>query len=53
VRDEPQDLKGLKEGELPVQWDTTATTLYVGITLFPLGRNVFGNEAENLSDLLE
>ena len=32
---EPQTVKGLQEGELPIQWDTTGTKLYVWDRPFP------------------
>jgi len=32
---EPQTVKGLQEGELPIQWDTTGTKLYVWDRTFP------------------
>jgi serine/threonine protein kinase len=32
---EPQALKGLKDGELPIQWDTSGTKLYVWDRTFP------------------
>jgi Tol biopolymer transport system component len=32
---DPQPLNGLKEGELPLQWDTTGTKVYVWDRIFP------------------
>lgn len=32
---EPQSLKGLNDGELPIQWDTSGTKLYVWDNAFP------------------
>ncbi len=32
---EPQLVRGLKEGELPIQWDTSNTKLYVWDRTFP------------------
>src|SRR6185437_7114274 len=32
---EPQTVKGLQEGELPIQWDTTGTKLYAWDRTFP------------------
>jgi dipeptidyl aminopeptidase/acylaminoacyl peptidase len=32
---EPQPLKGLKEGEIPIQWDTSGRKLYVWDRTFP------------------